>query len=409
MKNKLWTKDFTIITVGSIISLLGNSMAGFAMSLFVLDYTESALYYAIYIFVYTLPQIAAPVIAGPLMDRFSRRKTIYLLDFTSASLYAVLGVLISMGWFNFAVFAAITFLIGTIHSVYSVAFSSFYPMLISEGNFSKAYSVSSTMETMTFIMIPIATFLYKSVGMLPLMLANSACFLVAAVFEMRISDVEKARGMVQEKTYSSKRYIEDTKDGFRYLLSEKGLLLVAIYFAFSAFSSGASQVITLPWFRDTFADGEYVYLSVWGLMVAGRALGGLLHYKLKLPTEKKFAIAFIVYVTISVLEGSYLYLPVHLMRVFCFLIGILGVTSYNIRVSATQSYVPDERKGRFNGTFLMLSTAGALVGELMAGALTAVLPMRTVMAVFMGICVVAAIVIIGRGRNHIKPIYNRQQ
>ena len=57
--NRLWTKNYTIITIGSVVSMLGNSMAGFAMSLFVLDYTQSPLYYAIYMFLYTLPQIAA--------------------------------------------------------------------------------------------------------------------------------------------------------------------------------------------------------------------------------------------------------------------------------------------------------------------------------------------------------------
>ena len=71
MQNKLWTKDFTTITLGSVVSMMGNSIAGFAMSLFVLDYMESTLLYAIYIFLYTLPQIAAPIISGPLMDRFS--------------------------------------------------------------------------------------------------------------------------------------------------------------------------------------------------------------------------------------------------------------------------------------------------------------------------------------------------
>ena len=63
MQNKLWTKDFTTITLGSVVSMMGNSIAGFAMSLFVLDYMDSTLLYAIYIFLYTLPQIAAPIIS----------------------------------------------------------------------------------------------------------------------------------------------------------------------------------------------------------------------------------------------------------------------------------------------------------------------------------------------------------
>ena len=48
-KNPLWTRDFTIITLGSVVSMIGNSLSGFAMSLMVLDYTSSSLFYAIYI------------------------------------------------------------------------------------------------------------------------------------------------------------------------------------------------------------------------------------------------------------------------------------------------------------------------------------------------------------------------
>ena len=35
--NPLWTRDFTILTVGSVVSMFGNAMTGFAMSLMVLD------------------------------------------------------------------------------------------------------------------------------------------------------------------------------------------------------------------------------------------------------------------------------------------------------------------------------------------------------------------------------------
>ena len=56
----LWTRDFTILTVGSVVSLFGDALAAFAISLFVLDYTQSPVYYALYVFLFTLPQLAAP-------------------------------------------------------------------------------------------------------------------------------------------------------------------------------------------------------------------------------------------------------------------------------------------------------------------------------------------------------------
>ena len=86
------------------------------------------------------------------MDRFSRRRTIYLLDATSASLYLILALLIIFGFFSFPLLATMTFVIGIINSAYLVAFNSFYPMLVSDGNYSKAYSVSSTLETVSYVM-----------------------------------------------------------------------------------------------------------------------------------------------------------------------------------------------------------------------------------------------------------------
>ena len=86
-------------------------------------------------------------------------------------------------------------------------------------------------------------------------------------------------------------------------------------------------------------------MLVWGMMVVGRTVGGLVHYKVQLPTHRKYAIALTVYIVISMLEGGYLYTPVPVMMAMCLCNGLLGVTSYTIRISATQSYVPDEEKG----------------------------------------------------------------
>ena len=407
MQNKLWTKDFTTITLGSVVSMLGNSISGFAMSLFVLDFMESTLLYAIYIFLYTLPQIAAPIISGPLMDRFSRRRTIYTLDFCSAALYLLLASLIWFDAFNFGIFAVATFIIGSINSVYMVAFESFYPMLISEGNFSKAYSISGTLQTMTFFMLPLATVAYNAFGLAPLLAVNSVFFLTAAVFETRISDVESLHKSEPAASYSATSYFADMKQGVQYLIKEKGLFFITLYFIVISFAGGGSQVTVLPWFNSNFENGEYLYMFVSIFSVIGRSLGGLIHYKLRLPEQKKFGIALFVYVSIALLEAFYLYTPMIVMQIASFLMGILSVTSYNIRISSTQSYVPNEIKGRFNGAFFMLNTVGTLSGELLAGVLSEFIPMRATLTVFMLFSAVSALIIVGGNKRHIAPIYNR--
>jgi MFS family permease len=89
-QQKLWTKNFTIITIGSAISMLGNMVAGFAIGLLVLEKTNSTFLYALFIVFYNMPKIVAPLMAGPIVDRFPRRKIIYTLDFMSATIYCLI-------------------------------------------------------------------------------------------------------------------------------------------------------------------------------------------------------------------------------------------------------------------------------------------------------------------------------
>ena len=62
-----------------------------------------------------------------------------------------------------------------------------------------------------------------------------------------------------------------------------------------------------------------------------------------------------------------------------------------------------------NNTFYIKRARIALAGELIAGALTVILPTRGVLAGIMLACVIAAVVFIGGGRRYVAPIYNREE
>ena len=83
----LWTYDFTVITLGSVVSMVGGTLSGFAMSIMVLDYTGSTFLYALFSVGYQIPLLVCPLLAGPYLDRMSRKKVIYRLDFLSAGIY----------------------------------------------------------------------------------------------------------------------------------------------------------------------------------------------------------------------------------------------------------------------------------------------------------------------------------
>ncbi|MCL2514045.1 MAG: MFS transporter [Oscillospiraceae bacterium] len=402
---KLWTRDFTILTLGSVVSVFGNTLAGFSINLMVLDYSNSVFLFILYLVIFNLPKILAPIVAGPLLDNFSRRKTIYALDFTSATLFLSLFFILRSGYFNYLFFLVMSFILGTIDSIYLVAYESLYPVLVAEGNFRKAYSVSSFIMPLSAIMLPVATFLYERFGIVPIFLTSSAAFFIAALFDMQIrADETHLRGK-QEK-YGFSEFKESLIEGVNYIKGEKGLLVITSYFFISMFASSSNSLV-LPFFKDNPALGVMLYTYVTGASVVGRFIGGAVQYRLDYPKEKKFAIAMIVYISIGFIEMWYLFTHVYIMAFLSFCVGLLGVTSYNIRVSTTQSYISDAKRARFNGAFLMIINAGMILGQLIAGALADYIPIRAVVVSYNAICMVATFGIMWRGRSHVKPIYNR--
>lgn len=412
----LWTWDFTIITAGSVISLIGGVLSSFAMSMMVLDYTGSVFLYALYNASYQIPMLVCPILAGPYLDRMSRKKVIYRLDFLSAVLFAGLFLLLKSGWFSFPVLLCFSLIRGSIDSVYMVAYDSLYPNLVEGNNLSKAYSISGMLQSIMMVAYPLGALAYDLLGGVePLFAVNAVCFFAAACFERCIRHVETHMDNAPpaDGAGAIKRFRQDLRDGVSYIAGEKGLLAITLYFMFSNFAGAGG--LYLPFFRSHAAQfamwpvaAVTLYTIVSTFSEAGRVAGGLIHYKIKLPTGQKFAIAMTIYVLINLIECTLLFLPIPVMALVFFVDGMLGVTSYNIRIAATQSYLPDSRRARFNGAYQMLTSVGSLCGTLLAGTMAEILPERAVILLFGAVGLAAAWGFIFRRRKEVAAIYNRE-
>ncbi len=414
----LWTWDFTIITLGSVISLIGGLLSSFAMSVMVLDYTGSVFLYALFNAAYQIPMLVCPVLAGPYLDRMSRKKAICRLDFLSAGLFGALALLLQSGWFSFPVLLAFSLVRGGIDSVYMVAYDSLYPNLVAAHNLSKAYAITGVLQSAMAIAYPLGALAYDALGgVTPLFALNAVCFFVAACFErcIRHQETHMDSAPPADGLGALKRFGRDLREGLDYLAGERGLLAITLYFMFSDFAGSGAGGLYLPFFRNHAAlfsawpvAAATLYAIVSSFAEVGRVAGGLLQYKFKLPAGKKFAVAMTMYALTNIIEGGLLFLPVPAMAAACFLDGLGGVTSYNIRLSSTQSYLPDGKRARFNGTFQMVLSLGSLCGTLLAGALAEVSPERGVILLFSGVGLAAAWLFIFRRRKEVAAIYNRE-
>ena len=386
--------------------MLGNSVSAFAIGLFMLDKTGSVFLYALFLASYNLPKILIPIFAGSYLDKRSRRKTVFTLDFISSAVFLIMFLIAEVGLFHYGMYLVLCIIIGSIDSMYCVAYDSFFPMLVSEGNFSRAYSVSSLLYPLAYMMTPVAAWAYKSFGLAPLFLFNACSFLAAALCETKIKLTEP-QVISQAARFSFREFKNDLKGGFSYIRNEKGLLIITAYFFINTLCSFGVDALWLPHFKSVATLGVMAYSYISAINVLGSLLGSVAQYRIRYPAKKKYASAMCVYAVISILDGGVLFTPFWAMLIIFFIDGMLSVTSYNIRLSTVQSYVPEEYRGRFNGSFQMVSNLGLILGELVAGALAELFPSRLIIIGFMAVNLIGAFALMYRGRSHVKLIFNR--
>lgn len=407
MNEKLWTKNFSIITIGTIISMMGNAVSNFALGLVVFNNTSSTLLYSLFIILNTIPKVIVPMIAGPFVDSHSRKNIIVTIDTIYGFLFLLFSFITYIGFFNYGFYIVLGMILGALDSFYNVAYESLYPEFISKGNFSKAYSISSLIYPIAnTVMIPIAGFAYEHVGVTPLFVFNSITFFITQAVE-RLIDSDESHLKIRDKELSSRQraYLTDFKEGISYIVNEPGLIAITVYFFISSLTGAATGTLLLPYFTSLNMISEYSILM--SISTFGRIIGGLIHYRFKYPTHQKFNIALFVYIVISFLEGTVLFTTYPVMAIMNFLVGLLAVTSFNIRISGTQNYISSDKRGRFNGMFMMLTMLGAVIGQFASGLLGDIFPIPNVIAGFMIVNVIGALAIMLKNKSHVQKIYNQ--
>lgn len=438
---KIWSKNFTILTLGSFVSMLGNSVSGYIISLMIFDMTGSVFLFSVFTVSFYLPKMLFSMFAGAYMDRFSRKRVIYTLDFTSAFLYGIIFFILFSGLNFYWLFLILVLIVGSINGIYEVAFNSLFPNTISKDAYSKAYAVSSMIQPLALCMIPVASLIYYNVGSAaPLFIFNVVAFLTAAIFETRI-DCPESHVNTDEKKLTFSAYKEDIKEGFNYTASDKGLMAITVYFCIMNFASGAYGTLALPFFKSSpehfagassqfplifsltdrmgafganiqgifeylCADTATLYTFVLGFGVAGRLLGGIFQYRLKYNRKMRFTVSIVCCVLIGILDMIMLYLPARFIMLCCLLTGLLSIAVYNIRLSTTQAYVSDLKRARFVSFFEMMFAGGNILGQIFSGILGEFIHSRFIISAFNVINIIALFAVIVGNAKSVKKIYN---
>lgn len=406
MKKTLWSHDFTIITIGTLVSAIGSTAMNFALSLVIYDHTSSTLMTGVFAAVSLIPTILLPILAAPLVDHAVRKNIIYKMDAFNGFLYLGFALYLTLQPFSYGMYLIFSLIISSTGAVYNLAYLSLYPDLIPKGYAQKGYSISSMIYPgVTAIFTPVASVLYVRYGFSSICLLEGLLLLVAAAFERTIRYEEGLREGKQQ--FQFQVYKEQLMEGIHYLGKEKGIRSIYAYMALTNASGEGVNLMSMALFQSSPLLNTMMYAFLTTAETAGRILGAVVHYFVKIPYKKRFTIAVSVYGIYEVFDIALLFLAYPLMIVNRFICGFLGVNSMNIREASTQNYIPSHMRARVNAFFSVAVALILMLSKLVAGILGELMPYPYVAVLFAGIAMIGIYVLILRNKEVVKKVYNQ--
>ena len=265
--DRLFSRDFTLMVAGQIISLFGNAILRFALSLYVLDTTGSAAVFGGILAVSMVPTILCSPLGGVLADRVPRQRIMWGLDFFTAALVLGYGLFFASRGTVLAV-GVLMVLLAAIQALYQPSVQASIPALASEEHLPAANGVVAQVQALANLLGPIlGGMLYGWVGLLPMVAVGGACFFCSAVMELFL------RIPFQRRTLAG-----PPRDAGRFLTREQpGLLRVLALVALLNLFLSALLVVGLPYLvKISLGLSSLHYSFAEAALSLGSIVGGLL-------------------------------------------------------------------------------------------------------------------------------------
>lgn len=378
---KLFNRNFTLMILAQFISIFGNSLQRFALSLYILDLTGSAAIFATILSVTLIPQILLAPFGGAIADRFNKKHIMIVLDTLCGILLILFALLLPTTSSPVPVIGFLMCTFAVMQSIYDPSVRASIPVMVTENNLTSANSVVSQVSALSNLAAPVAAgFLYGAFGIEVIFILNIISFLFSAGMEVFLSipyTRQKLAGMPLII------FAHDIKSSLSFLIHEKRILFYMLLVAcsFNLFLSPIYS-IGLPYMEKIiFGVSDQLYGISEGFVGLGMITGALLTGKLskKIPITKLYYYFFTLVILIIGMgcttlplirgTGTVSYLSYGIFTFLGFLFSICLAIIDILCITFLQLETPAEIMGKVMALVTSLSLALMPMGQILFGAL----------------------------------------
>lgn len=403
MNQKLFSRDFTLVVAGQIISLFGNATVRFALPLYLLNVTGSSALYGTVMACAFIPSILLSPVGGMIADRVNKRNIMVVLDFFTAAVIALFSLL--MGSMNLVVLLTVTLmLLYGIAGAYQPSVQASIPALVDVGNIMAANSIVNTISSFASLMGPVlGGILYSAYGLAPVLWVCVVCFIFSAVMEIFIHipfQKQDSEGNIWQTVKN------DFTESIHYIREEKPVIGKAVLAAcgINLFLS-AMIMVALPYLVTEVIDLESAWANrlygfAEGILAAGGLAGGICAgiFAKRLSIQKSGNLIVISALCLLPVSASLLFVKSGMINyvvltISCFTVMVCA-TVFNVQVmSFFQTVTPAHLIGKVMALVFTAATCAQPLGNALYGVLFEVSAGREWMVVLFacGVSMLAAV------------------
>lgn len=272
MKEKLFTKNFTLLVLGQVSSLFGNYILRLALSMYVLELTGSAAVFAGLLSAATIPTILLSPFGGILADRADRRNIMVALDAMTGTAVLCAELLLSEQR-ALVVIGALLVLLSVLGAFETPTVQACIPSMLTGDNIIRGNAVVNQTASISYLTAPLlGGIFYSAFGIKPVMYASVLCFFVTAFLEGFIRLDYRPAGFGGNALAVAKA---DFLDSVRFIGKERrDILRILLLAALSRFFVMGVTLVGLPFLVRTVLGLDARYYGAAESVLAVAVIAG---------------------------------------------------------------------------------------------------------------------------------------
>jgi MFS family permease len=382
-------RNFAFLWFGQVISLIGDWVLFVALPFYVYSLTGSTLATGIMFIVQTIPRIFFGSVAGVFVDRWNRKRTMFIAELSQAFALVPLFLVHSQQWIWIVYIFA--FVESIISQFFIPAKSAIIPNLVDEEHLLAANSLNSMSQELTRLVGPfLGGVLLGLLGINSVIIVDTASFLISAGMIALIS-LPSSASPVQEQKEATHPFANMAKvwhewaEGLHLVRKQQLITGIFVVIGVAMVGEGIIEVLVAAYVKQVMHGNALVL----GWLMTAQAIGGIagsliivqlskvIHPTRLIPLSALiFGPLIIVIVNIPVL-------PVVLPLIT--IIGVAAIGFFVSLITLLQSNVADEYRGRIFGALNTVQAIAMLFGMILASGLgdrIGIIPMLEVDAAF---------------------------